>query len=74
MMPKWFAVPLVILPLSVLPPMHTSERELERYCWMMWAARAMNRVLRDVHTLDGMCITVVTKTMHQSFVQVSLII
>ena len=69
---KWFVVRLVILPQPLLSLLRTLEREVERYGWMMSTAWAMNRLLRDAHTVDGMYITVITVKMHQSFVQVSM--
>ena len=52
--------------------MRALEWEVERYGWVMSTAWAMKPLLRDVHTVDGMYLTVITLKMHQSFVQVSM--
>ena len=74
MMRESFVVRLVILALPVPSTLLTSGREVERYGWMMSTAWAMKRLLRDVHTVDGVYITVVTMKMPQLFVQVSMTI
>ena len=72
MMREWFVVRLVILPQGMLSKVRTSEREVERFRWIMSTAWAMSPLLRDVHTLDGKYITVITMKMHLSFVYVSM--
>ena len=72
MMRELFVVRWVILTLPGPSTMLTSVREVERYGWIMSTAWAMKYLLSDVHTMDGMYITVVTEKMHQSFVQVRM--
>ena len=73
-MPESFVVHLGMPMLPVLHTRLTSVREVEIYGWMMLTAWAMKVLLRDVHTMDGVYITVVTMKMHRSFVQVGITI
>ena len=63
MMRESFVVHLGMPTRPVLHTLLTSVREVERYGWMMSTAWAMKRLLRDVHTMDGMYITAVTMKM-----------